>query len=205
MYVHVHVQAIIIRATPNRWLKKWGLTMASEKRQRELAQQWSPDCVQAEYVPFSFRLSNGGEEMRPAPFAYIPDIWNRLIQLLDDMNRYKLTCMHQIYLYIRSEQMVNHDGICLIMCRAKTLTWHDGLIPDDEIWIKLGGDKGQGSFKMALQVCNTRQSNSSKNTFVFCLFQAGDSPTNLHIALDRYRHQLEEINATIWKYVLFTM
>ena len=68
--------------------------------------------------------------MRPAPFAYIPDIWNRLIQLLDDMNRYKLTCMHQIYLY---EQMVNHDGTCLIMCRAKALTWHDGLIPDDEI------------------------------------------------------------------------
>ena len=48
MYVHVHVQAIIIRATPNRWLKKWGLTMANEKQQRELAQQWSPDCVQAE-------------------------------------------------------------------------------------------------------------------------------------------------------------
>ena len=61
--MYVHVQAIIIRATLNRWLKKWGLTMANEKRQRELAQQWSPDCVQAECVPFSFHLSNGGEEM----------------------------------------------------------------------------------------------------------------------------------------------
>lgn len=51
--------------------EKWGVTilMASEKRQRELAQQWSPDSVQAEYVPFSFRLNNDGEEMRPAPFA----------------------------------------------------------------------------------------------------------------------------------------
>ena len=50
--------------------------MGSEKRQRELAQQWSP-----------VQLSNGGEEMRPASFAYIPDISTRLIQLLDDMNR----------------------------------------------------------------------------------------------------------------------
>ena len=26
--------------------------------------------------------------MRPALFVYTPDIWNRLIQLLDDMDRY---------------------------------------------------------------------------------------------------------------------
>ena len=75
------------------------------------------------------------------------------------------------------------------------------MIPEDEIWVKIGGDKGQGSFKMALQVCNTHTSNGSRNTFVFSLFEAGDSPTNLHIALDRYRHQFEEISATVWKYV----
>ena len=91
--------------------------------------------------------------------------------------------------------------MCLIFYRARKLTWQDGLIPENEIWIKLGGDKGQGSFKMALQVCNTSRANSSRNTFVFSLFQAGDSATNLHIALERYRHQFEEINATIWKYV----
>ena len=28
------------------------------------------------------------------------------------------------------------------------LTWHDGTIPDNEIWLKLGGDKGGGYFKM---------------------------------------------------------
>ena len=85
--------------------------------------------------------------------------------------------------------------------RAKTLTWHKGMIPEDEIWVKIGEDKGQGSFKMALQVCNTHMSNASRNTFVFSLFQAGDSPTNLHIALDRHRHQFQEISATVWKCV----
>ena len=33
---------------------------------------------------------------------------------------------------------------------AGTLTWHNGVIPSTEIWIKLGGDKGGGTFKMNL-------------------------------------------------------
>ena len=36
--------------------------------------------------------------------------------------------------------------------RTQALTWHDGSIPRDEIWVKLGGDKGGGSFKMSFQV-----------------------------------------------------
>ena len=35
------------------------------------------------------------------------------------------------------------------------LTWHGGVIPSSEIWIKLCGDKGNGSFKLALQLVNT--------------------------------------------------
>ena len=32
------------------------------------------------------------------------------------------------------------------------LTWHNGTIPSDEIWIKVGGDHGGGNFKTMLQV-----------------------------------------------------
>jgi len=33
-------------------------------------------------------------------------------------------------------------------CRSSAgLTWHNGAIPSEEIWVKLGGDKGRGSFK----------------------------------------------------------
>lgn len=35
---------------------------------------------------------------------------------------------------------------------ANLLHSHDGTIPDDEIWIKLGGDHGGGSFKFVMQV-----------------------------------------------------
>ncbi len=42
------------------------------------------------------------------------------------------------------------------------LTWHKGTIPSDELWVKLGGDKGHGSFKMNLQLVNTKHPNSMK-------------------------------------------
>lgn len=38
------------------------------------------------------------------------------------------------------------------MYSAQALTWHKGGIPQGEIWLKLGGDKGGGSFKMSFQV-----------------------------------------------------
>ena len=38
--------------------------------------------------------------------------------------------------------------------RLNQLTWHNGLIPADEIWLKLGGDKGGSSVKISFQVVN---------------------------------------------------
>jgi hypothetical protein len=35
----------------------------------------------------------------------------------------------------------------LVFFWEKRLTWHDDLIPEDEIWLKIGGDKVGGSFK----------------------------------------------------------
>ena len=36
------------------------------------------------------------------------------------------------------------------MTYIQGLTWHQGAIPADELWVKLGGDKGHGSFKFKL-------------------------------------------------------
>ena len=33
-------------------------------------------------------------------------------------------------------------------CRTGRLTWHKGFIPANEIWLKIGGDKEGGTFKM---------------------------------------------------------
>ena len=52
-------------------------------------------------------------------------------------------------------------------------------IPNNEVWVKVGGDKGGGSFKMNFQICNVAHPNSVNNTCVFCAFEASDNPTNL--------------------------
>ena len=38
------------------------------------------------------------------------------------------------------------------MTRYKMLLWNTG-IPENEVWVKVGGDKGGGTFKMCYQVC----------------------------------------------------
>ena len=66
------------------------------------------------------------------------------------------------------------------MLSAGRLTWHDGIIPDTEIWVKLGGDKSGKTFKMNFQIVNVPAPNSVHNTCVFNCFEAEDFITNLH-------------------------
>ena len=71
--------------------------------------------------------------------------------------------------------------------------WHDGIIPKDEVWIKLGGDKGGGMFKINFQIVNTQSPNSVHNTCVFSCFEADDTVTTLHVALDRFRTEVTQM------------
>ena len=82
--------------------------------------------------------------------------------------------------------------------RVHRLKWHEGM-DQDEIWVKIGGDKGGGTFKAALQIVNVPSPNSPDNTCVFCVFEASDSYTNLHIGLDRYREQVDELETHTWR------
>ena len=36
--------------------------------------------------------------------------------------------------------------------KENQLTWHNSTIPEDEVWVKLGGDHGGGTFKLMLQI-----------------------------------------------------
>ena len=80
----------------------------------------------------------------------------------------------------------------LLVRSDQGLTWHDGVITEKELWLKLGGDKGHGSFKLNLQLVNTSAPNSMKNTRVLSVFKAGDSTLNLHTALDMYKEHVNE-------------
>ncbi|KAL5494131.1 hypothetical protein EMCRGX_G015408 [Ephydatia muelleri] len=118
---------------------------------------------------FSFPSTSGGEELRVAALVDIPDVVLKVVDLLEENQR------------------------------TGRLTWHDGVIPASEIWLKLGGDKGGGSFKMNFQIVNVAAPNSVHNTCVFCCFEADDTVTNLHIALDRYKDQVAHLQGMQWR------
>ena len=40
-------------------------------------------------------------------------------------------------------------------------------------------------------------------TRVFSCFEAGDSVTNLHVSLDRYKDDIKDLQGMMWKYVLY--
>ena len=63
----------------------------------------------------------------------------------------------------------------------------------------MGGDKGGSSFKMSFQICNVLSPNAVNNTYVFCVFQAADTPVNLTIALERYCEQVNELQEMQWR------
>ncbi len=94
--------------------------------------------------------------------------------------------MEKIYILIKK------ININLPKVRSSGLTWHDGAIPSSELWLKLGGDKGHGSFKLTMQLVNTAHPNSIKATTMLSVFKAGDSTTNLHTALDMYQEHINE-------------
>ena len=99
---------------------------------------------------------------------------------------------------LKLENAWKQNYTCFILFRVHRLTWHEGM-PKDEVWVKLGGDKGGGTFKAGFQLCNVPKPNSPENTCLFCVFEAPDSYVNLHIALDRYRVQVDQVQAHTWR------
>lgn len=87
----------------------------------------------------------------------------------------------------------------MLSYRAGDLIWHDGLIPDREIWLKIGGDKGGGSFKMAFELANLANPNATSNTVIFSMFAAPDTPHNLSLGLKGYVNTIENLNELKWR------
>ena len=79
------------------------------------------------------------------------------------------------------------------------LTWHNGVIPSDELWVKIGGDKGGNTFKFCFQLLNVVTPNSVENTCVVAIYSGQDSFVNLKICLERYAQQLADIEAAGWR------
>lgn len=176
----------------NRWFKSLHVTIPSERQQRKLASDvvGIGDDLVAVNGAFSFPLDRavgGGEEFRQVPFVYFPNMISLVANLVQQHER-------QVCIILYTTKYIHHNS------SPTGLTWHNDAIPADQIWVKLGGDKGRGSFKFNLQLVNTEKPNSMKNTALVSVFKAGDSTTNLHVALDMYKEHVSEMQGMQIRY-----
>ena len=64
-----------------RWLKIFHVSLASEQKQRAIAKDTVGEAFSAEMVPFTFP-TEGREEIREAPFVYVPNLIARVADAL---------------------------------------------------------------------------------------------------------------------------
>lgn len=64
------------------------MTIPSEKQQRKLSHEVLGDNLESEAAPFAFQLKHGGEDLRPAPLVYVPDLVTKIFQHLEQNERY---------------------------------------------------------------------------------------------------------------------
>ncbi|KAL9976704.1 hypothetical protein ACROYT_G014031 [Oculina patagonica] len=147
-----------------RWFKQWGIKMESEKLQRKQKKDQIGDNLEAEMVPMEHTAKKEGKIVtfiKATPCAYVDNLAEQIKTFVDEN------------------------------AKAELLTTHGGMIPEDQLYVKLGGDHGQGYMKFAFQLANLEKPNSSKKTVVFSLFEAKDTRNNLRTSLERYNEQLE--------------
>ncbi|GFO08040.1 amine oxidase [Plakobranchus ocellatus] len=71
------------------------------------------------------------------------------------------------------------DHLLNLYAQKNKLTWHNKIIPHNEIWVKIGGDHGKNSLKLTLQIANLDRPNSQLNSVVIALASVKDSYTNI--------------------------
>ena len=125
----------------SRWLKTFNIKMASEKKVREISKKWIGNGLQAELAPLSVKVK-GSNRVCIVPKPWVY-LYNMLAHILHRLDTLKL-----------------HNQIT-----------HHSFIPTGEVHIKIGGDHGDTSFKMAYQVANVNNPNKKENTVIFSIFE----------------------------------
>ena len=115
------------------------------------------------HLLFPDEPSTTGQSLKGTPIVYAKDLCSFVTDLLDKYNEQQL------------------------------LDFHDGNIPDDHIWVKIGGDHGGDIFKLSLKIATVKSPNSRDNTFMITMFNGKDTAENLRRALWHYCHQVYKL------------
>ncbi|XP_072040473.1 uncharacterized protein [Amphiura filiformis] len=88
--------------------------------------------------------------------------------------------------FVRTTDLEEHIKSLLKLHIQRGNMW-DNMKFEGEIWIKIGGDKGGTSTKLAVQICNVKSPNSADNTDLIAFFEALDSDENMRFIFSIYR------------------
>ena len=158
-----------------RWTKTWKVHLASECQTRKRAANQMGDVeISSEIVQVIDSEENGCRRLHPAALAWVKNPLALIHQHLDSIRDRKLITWHK----------TSPNGPSL---------------PENEIWVKIGGDKGGGSFKFAFQIVNQPKPNSPDNTIVISCLEADDTLANMHVSLDYFQAVVSEMQRTEWR------
>ena len=82
-----YITFIHLQLTSNRWLKASGISIACEEQMRQIAREEVGDNLCGEIAPFTFTSSSGAIELKGAPHIYMPNIIQKITQLLEENAR----------------------------------------------------------------------------------------------------------------------
>ena len=100
--------------------------------------------------------------------------------------------MYMVYLHVQcmhiEQTEIKYIHVKIYVCdysnlSVQRLTWHDVIIPQNEVLVTVGGDKGGSSYNWP-----THPFQTPLKMLIFTVFKTKDSTTNLHVTLERYRH-----------------
>ena len=148
---------------------------ANRKKDNSKLRQCEAKFKQRRRLEF-WNEDNSSYDLEKTPVATITDIPQYVTVLLDQ--------------YDKENQLTYHNS---------TILWHDSTIPDDEVWVKLGGDHGRATFKLMLQTANLTRPNSKHNTCLLATAQCKDTPPNLRWITGPYKQQITELETMQWR------
>ena len=152
-----------------KFLKKSGIVLSTEAEERQFQEKLLCGKISvSQNAVYFYDKITNTETRKVVPVASIKDLPGFVSSLLDQYQQKQL------------------------------LTWHDGSIPSDEIWLKIGGDHGGNSFKLSLQVLNVQNPNAKDSTFLICLVECKDSVQNLKAILEPFRDKISSLSQQMW-------
>ena len=160
------------------------------------------ETLEAEDLPLDHTVKRNDKNLtviKKTACAYVKDLKESILAYVEDSARYNFFCSWSLAAFQSFPKYKPTILVWTLYFSTEHLTWQDGHIWENLLYVKLGGNHGQGSMKLEFQLGNVVKPNSSKRTVVFAIFEAKDTRNNLRAIAANYKGQVEDLLQTTWQ------